>query len=134
MLSLSLLVLTGCNGGVGGSGGGKAVGLTGKVVFSNDGSPLSKGKVCLESSSLTASGELTSDGTFTLKAKNGLPPGTYRVYITNAVEVVGQNASGDNIGMPLIAQKYMSSRTSGLTVDIDESTTEFELKVDRFKK
>ena len=85
-LSLSLLLLAGCNDG--------KVGLRGKAVFSDDGSPVPVGTVCFETDNYFSRGDLSPDGTFvvgSLKQTDGLPSGTYRVYITGATKVIGQD-------------------------------------------
>jgi hypothetical protein len=65
-------------------GCGKQLGLSGKVVFSDDGSPVTFGTVCFATSSFQAKGEIKPDGTFTMDsydAADGLPPGNYKVCI-----------------------------------------------------
>ena len=124
-LLLSMLVLTGC---------GDKVKLKGKVVFSDDGSPVPIGVVCFETDTYSARGILAEDGTFdvgSLADKDGLPPGTYRVSITGAQKVIGQDARGANIYEPLVAAKFTSGSTSGLTIDVTAATKKFEFEVDR---
>ena len=125
LLLFSLLVFTGC---------GSNVGLMGKVVFSDDGSPVPAGMVCLEGDTHFARAVIQPDGTFTvgsLGAKDGLPPGVYRVYISGAEEVVGQTPSGDDIFAQLVDRKFTSPETSGITIDISRTTRDFVIEVDR---
>ena len=125
-LSLSLLVLTGC---------GDKVGLRGKAVFSDDGSPVPVGTVCFETDSYLARGDLRTDGTFTvgsLKASDGLPAGSYRVYISGAQKSIGTDDQGMELYELLIDPKFTSGTTSGITIDVTPSTKFFEVKVDRF--
>ena len=126
-LSLSLLILAGC--------GGK-VGLTGRVVFSDDGSPLTMGMVFFETPTFLARGILQPDGTFTvgsLQADDGLPPGKYRVYITGAVKSLGQDATGTEIFESLIDEKFAHMSTSDLEIEITSSMKGFVIEVDRYK-
>ena len=125
---LSLLALTGCS---------DMVKLKGKVVYSDDGSPLTTGMVCFETDTYNARGELSSDGTFEMgsyKDNDGLPPGTYRVFISNALKVIGTDARGLNVYESLIDEKFTSGSTSGITVEVTPSTKEFNFEVDRYGK
>ena len=125
---LPLLILTGCS---------NHVALKGKVVYSDDKSPVPVGMVFLETDTYGARGELKPDGTFivgALKAKDGLPPGKYRVYISGAEAVSGYTPSGDEIFAPLITKKFTDPDTSGITIDVTRSTKEFVIVVDRFQK
>ena len=108
--------------------------LGGKVVYSDDGSPLTVGEVCLETESFTARGALGSDGTYTigsLAETDGLPPGTYRVSIFGATRTeMGNN--GMPISIPLIDRKYFRGATSGLTVEAKAGNRRFDFEVDRY--
>ena len=109
--------------------------IRGKVVFSDDKSPLTQGIVIFESDSGSVSrGELDKNGNYTvgsLKTNDGLPPGKYKVYLT-ATEKITQNPKG---GLPLVEytvdRKYEKVGTSGLTVEVKKSMT-FDFEVDRF--
>jgi len=125
VLLLALLALTGCS---------NKVALSGKVVYSDDGSPLTTGTVSLETDTFFARGNLKEDGTFivgSLKEKDGLPPGRYRVAVSGATKVLGYFESTPMLE-PLIDPKYSDSRTSGLTIDIQQSTRDFVIEVDRY--
>jgi len=125
-LSLSLLMLAGC---------GDKVGLRGKATFSDDGSPVPTGTVCFETDTYLARGDLKPDGTFvvgSLKANDGLPAGTYRVYISGAQKSIGQDKEGMDIYESLIDEKFASGSTSGITVDVTPSTKTLDVKVDRY--
>ena len=142
-------VLTGCSGNVA---------LKGKVVFSDDKSPVPVGTVSFEKGAFSARGELKSDGTFTvgsLKTNDGLPAGTYQVAITNAVKFLGDGAQNTgNTGVrrvgdvvekggieapaivavePLIDEKYANVGTSGITIDVTRSKKYIEIEVDRYQ-
>ncbi|MDR2706705.1 MAG: hypothetical protein LBC02_13070 [Planctomycetaceae bacterium] len=125
-LSLTLLLLVGC---------GDKVGLGGKVTFSDDGSPLGTGTVCFETETYLARGTLKADGSYvvgSLSEKDGLPAGTYRVYISGAEKEIGQDKEGMAIMEPLIDTKFSSGSTSGLSIDVTASTKTFDIKVDRY--
>ena len=127
-LALSLLMLVGC---------GSNVGLKGKAVFSDDQSPVTTGTVCFETDTYLARGDLKPDGTFvvgSLKANDGLPAGTYCVYISGAQKTIGQDADGMEIYESLIDEKFASGSTSGITINVTPSTRNFEVVVDRYKK
>jgi hypothetical protein len=125
-LSLTLLLLVGC---------GDKVGLGGKVTFSDDGSPLGTGTVCFETDTYLARGTLKTDGSYvvgSLSEKDGLPAGTYRVYISGAEKEIGQDKEGMAIMEPLIDTKFSIGSTSGLSVDVTASKKTFDFKVDRY--
>ena len=125
-LVLSLLLLIGCGGNVT---------VTGKVVFSDDGSPLTVGTVCFASNGSLARGDIQPDGTFTvgtLGERDGLPPGTYSVYILGASRIIGSADAG--IDEQLIDLKHTSPDTSGKKVEITSSIRDFVIEVDRFRK
>ena len=126
LLSL-LLVLTGC---------GNHVGLSGKVIFSDDQSPLTVGTVNFETDSFFARAPLRPDGTFvvgSLGDADGLPPGKYNVYISGAIQSVttGEGARATTTSEPLVDQKFTSGATSGIVIEITSTTRGFEIVVDR---
>lgn len=62
--------------------------LSGKVTFP-DGTPLHCGIVFFTTDSYLSRGAIREDGTFTVgseKSGDGIPPGTYKVYIQGAIE------------------------------------------------
>jgi len=112
------------------------VSLKGTVTFSDDGSPLPTGTVAFVKGGIISRGDLTKDGTYvvgTEKAADGLPPGTYQVFISSA-----RNATliDKEYGIyeyeQLIDKKYESADTSGLSVTVDASTKTFDIQVNRF--
>jgi hypothetical protein len=123
LLSAALFLFVGCNNG--------KVGLSGKVTYT-DGTPLTVGEIYFETDTHVARGTLQNNGTYvvgTLSKKDGLPKGTYRVYITGADKLVtGKN----EIQLPesLIDEKYRKSSTSGLTVDIPTPDAKFNVIVE----
>ncbi|MDO5309736.1 MAG: hypothetical protein Q4G03_09665 [Planctomycetia bacterium] len=114
-------------------GCGKAQ-VTGKVFFSDGQTPLLCGTVNFVSEDTLCRGEIDkSTGEFkmrTFKPGDGVPPGTYKVYITEAVAFgaggvttsTGE-ASFQTIGTTdnLIDSKYMNPDSSGLTVTVKGS-------------
>ena len=79
LIVASTLVACGC--------GGKCQ-VSGKVTFS-DGTPLTFGTVNFTSSDVLCKGQIEADGTYrmrTLKPGDGVPPGTYKIYITDTLQ------------------------------------------------
>ncbi len=136
-LSLSVLLFAvGCSG---------KVPLGGKVTFSDDGSPVTKGAVCFMSDTVLAQGGIKPDGTFQLgtdKATDGLPLGIYKVSIVGTEEVsyveipaVGTSPPGRReIHKDLIDKKFSDPETSGLTFTVDGKQRVFNIEVDRAAK
>ena len=125
-LSMILLVLTGC---------GDKVALSGKVTYSDDGSPLPVGTVFFEKDTYLSRGQLTSMGTYntgSLSEKDGIPPGTYRVYVCGAVRSIGVDKDGESINESLIDEKFTNGATTDLTVTVPTSSGKFDFQVDRY--
>jgi hypothetical protein len=122
--------------------------IHGTVVFDDDGTPLTRGSVILESATHSARGELQQDGSFrmsSIKLNDGLPPGVYQVFITGALRMpdaepgqdpdlpMDQRRRGDAVilnPIPLIGAKYTSAQTSGITFDTSQSR-ELHIRVTR---
>lgn len=121
--------------------------VSGKVTFP-DGSPLTVGKVAFETETFVATGIIKENGTYTLGTDSdgdGVPRGSYKVYIAGAMQqtgtqnmnVVTPNASGSQergtMAMPMfvqaVAPKYTKADTSGITCDVKTSMT-FDIKVE----
>lgn len=125
------------------AGCGNNVLLTGKVTFSDDGSPLNAGTLLFDNGTTNARANIQPDGTFTvgtLKASDGLSPGEYRVCIAGAIKLLpcpqNEDADPDNNIYPppfeqLIDKKYEVFETSGLTITVDASSKQYEISVDR---
>ena len=118
-----LLFLVGCS---------NHVSLSGRVTYSDDGTPLEAGTVIfqpvVEPEKFYARGEIREDGKYVLataRPNDGLPPGKYQVYVSSAYRVVNETE------VPIITSKYTSAETSGLEVDVDRSTKTFDFQVDR---
>ena len=122
---LALLLCCGC---------GNKVPLTGKVTFADDGSPLTKGTVCFVSGAFLARGYLKEDGTYQISStgrNDGLPPGTYKVYLVGA-ELVTSDGGGNSTYTPLVDRRYDNPETSGLECEVDSKTRRFDFTVERF--
>ena len=119
---VSCAVILGC-------GGNQS--LSGRVTYT-DGSPLETGTVCFEAGSFLARGDIKEDGKYTVgseRADNGIPSGTYQVYIMGA-EKVPEGRLG--LPTPLIDKKYSNTATSGLTFTADGKSRVFDIQVERF--
>ncbi|MDR1385343.1 MAG: hypothetical protein LBJ67_16060 [Planctomycetaceae bacterium] len=122
-----LLIFVGCNNG--------KVALSGKVTLT-DGTPLGIGEVYFQTATYEARGTLKPDGTYTVGSisdKDGLPKGKYNVYIFGAQKPNGKTKDGMDIMVPLIDEKYLSSKTSGVTVDVPVLNGKFDFQVEPYK-
>jgi hypothetical protein len=110
-----------------------AVAVKGKVTFA-DGEPLEIGKVVFENDTKTFTGKIQKDGTFSmgqLKEGQGIPPGKYRVYVSEAfLEEITDGVPFPKI-THLIAEKYRSPQTSGLEYDIQKKTTDISITIEK---
>ncbi|HXG09782.1 MAG TPA: carboxypeptidase-like regulatory domain-containing protein [Gemmataceae bacterium] len=119
-MSLAMLTLGGC--------GDKRYPIKGRVHFP-DGSPLKVGRVCvvIEPGKTGAWGYIGEDGTFTLGSNtpdDGLPAGTYRVYIMDPEDsrMMGKPRKANEVIPPLIHPRFTSPETSGLTFEVPKQT------------
>jgi len=130
VLVLICLVSFGC---------GSGTKVTGKVTFS-DGTPLTVGKVMFTDASISAFGTIDKNGNYSmglLKDGQGIPQGTYKVYITEAmVDGEASLAKKDEDGnmvvpqVPAVALKFLSADASGLTCEV-KGTTTFDITVEK---
>ena len=108
--------------------------VNGKVVFSDDNSPVTLGTICFESGITTARGNIKEDGTFSVysvKENDGVPSGTYNVYFLNTTKGEGNPLAPKLI--PQLHSKYQKAATTDITMTIDKSTKlPLEIKVDRY--
>ena len=137
---MALTMLNGC---------GRNVALSGRVTFSDDGSPVPCGTVIFDNGKDMGKGAIQEDGSYVVgfeKRQNGIPRGEYRIRIVGAVKEVGQSETtedkfsgqkleqmGSQKTVDLIDRKYRTLGDSGLTLTVDGSTATFDIKVDRFK-
>jgi hypothetical protein len=109
--------------------------LQGRVTFSDDGSPLSRGMVLFDDGQIMARGPIQSDGTYAVgldRDNDGIPAGTYRVSIVDAAEEIPPESEYVAPSYrKLIDEKYFLSETSGLEITVDSSTRRFDIEVDR---
>ena len=104
-----VLLLTGC---------GDNVKLKGRVTFP-DGEPLTTGTIYFTTSTFQARANIRSDGYYdvgSLSEKDGLPPGTYKVYIVGAIEE--NEDPTDETLRPLIAKEFVSEKTTPLEITV----------------
>jgi hypothetical protein len=121
-----LLSAIGCSG---------KMSVSGKVTFT-DGTPLTTGEVRFESSGFLAAGKIQSDGSYqvgTTSETDGIPKGTYKVSIY-ALDYSHIKPEMNPMEAPpaesLVAEKFRSGETSGLTCVVNGST-KFDIKVDK---
>ena len=111
-----LLVLVSCIGC-----GEAQIKAHGTVKFS-DGAPLTLGIVVFATSQFQYTGKIEQDGSFQLGGlvqKGGLPVGSYKVSIQNAIE-------NDKLVIP---SKYTSDVTSGISFEITKESTKTPLVI-----
>jgi hypothetical protein len=116
--------------------------MSGTVTFSDDGSPLTVGKVFFETETEAASGTIDTQGHYVIgfgKKGNGLPKGTYQVCIRDAQiqdgVITEESSSGGTSSRPvyklLIDPKFESPSKSVLICIVDGTQKTFDIKVDR---
>lgn len=95
--------------------------LTGTVVFS-DGAPLTTGTVIFSSGTFLSRAYIKPNGSFdvgSLKDHDGIPPGKYKVYISDAFEAVPDPKNPEKELMkPFVDAKYTARETTPLEVEI----------------
>ena len=108
--------------------------MKGKVVFSDDKTPLTQGEVCFVTDTNIARGPIDENGNYiisSVKKNDGLLRGTYRIYLTDTEineKVPGRPAFNM---IPRIDAKYGSPDTSGLVLEVKRSMI-YNIEVDRF--
>ena len=115
--------------GFGLAGCGSNCRLSGKVTF-EDGTHATQGMVVFTTESFQAKGEIQPDGSYTAgseKSNNGIPKGTYQVYVTG----IGKQVEGGTMGMsmfvPTVHEKYGNASTSGLTCTVPAPGNKYDL-------
>ncbi|MDR2705606.1 MAG: hypothetical protein LBC02_07485 [Planctomycetaceae bacterium] len=121
-----LLVVIGCS---------NKVSVSGKVTFT-DGTPLTTGEVRFESSGFLAAGKIQSDGNYqlgTISESDGILKGSYKVSIY-ALDYSHITPEMNPMEVPpaksLVAEKFCSGETSGLTCVVS-GNTKFDIKVEK---
>ncbi|MDR1958735.1 MAG: carboxypeptidase-like regulatory domain-containing protein [Planctomycetaceae bacterium] len=132
MKKLLLLLLSGILFGTGCGNGN--IPLGGTVTY-EDGTPLPYGNVIFATDTFQASGNIDSTGKYTMGSvtvNDGLPEGTYKVYITGASEEIsGKNGSGTR---SLIDPKYDNYSSTPLTCEVPVPGKTFDITVPKNPK
>ncbi len=125
------------------SGCGKTVPMSGKVLFSDDKAPLTRGRVVFESATLMSSGSINSDGSYTLgsfEKDDGIVPGTYKVYVDQVAappKQMERPKTGGAMPRPVyrpervVDPKFTSLNTTPLSVEVQRGTKTYDVIVDR---
>jgi len=135
---LTLLILALC------VGCGKNVPLKGKVL-DEDGNPITVGMVNFVSDKGLSRAKIQSDGSYTvgtLKETDGLPPGTYKVYVSGAEIAMPPQGPPklDSMGQPiqqmgsykkLVATKYTTEEDTPLTCEIPAPGNRYDVVVEK---
>jgi hypothetical protein len=103
--------------------------LSGKVTF-EDGTSATRGMVIFTTETFQANGEIQQDGTFVVgseKVGDGIPKGTYKVYVTGIGKLIGEGMGGTPLFVSTVHEKYMSASTSGLTCTVPAPGNKFDL-------
>ena len=120
--------------------------LKGKITYA-DGTPITAGMVNFASETSLSRGKIQSDGSYvvgTLKDGDGLPKGSYKIYITGAeVAMEAKPPKGvqkvDSMGKPvatlaayrkLVHPKYMTTEQTPLTCDVPVEKNRFDIIVE----
>lgn len=102
--------------------------VTGTVKYA-DGTPLTAGMVVLQNDQSQGIGILKEDGSFSLyqfKPGDGLKPGIYKGYISNAILTDNQGKSRN-----LIAGKYTNMDDSGIVYDTEINKGRLDIVVEK---
>ncbi|GHT17090.1 hypothetical protein FACS1894189_2310 [Planctomycetales bacterium] len=137
LLLIVTLMLAGCS---------DRITVTGTVRF-EDGAPLERGVVMMESDATRASGKIDKNGRFSvgeLRDGGGTLPGHYDVWITSTViEVVGDgktpsdavyggNARPQKVRMENLIPGHLGNRSrSGLSFDVTRDKKEYNIQIPR---
>jgi len=108
--------------------------ISGKVIYSDDQSPVTHGTVMFHGSHGVARGIIQSDGRYvieSIKKNDGLPKGEYKISIKETQVNIGPEALP--VYKNLIDKKYESPDTSDLFLNVTKSQT-FDIQVDRFQE
>ena len=110
--------------------GNRNVQLSGTVTFEDD-TPLTIGAVVFSTDTFMASGNIGSNGKYLMGSygmKDGLPPGTYKVYIAGATEEVSEKNGGV---WSLIDPKFGGYTSTPITCEIPAPQNTFNITVPR---
>lgn len=114
------------------AGNGKYVKVSGRVTFA-DGTPLRRGQIVFTDYYVMGRSDLDENGEYTLhtfRKDDGVPRGTYRVYITSAIRF--ETMDDEDVGALqigklakshfLIDEQYMNPETSGWIVEVKKKS------------
>ena len=119
------------------TGCGNQVKVKGRVTFAEDGSPLTTGTVCFETTGHTARGFLDKNGCYQLtsiKENDGVPPGNYKVFIEGALEPAGNDKLGMAVKVAIVDRKYTDPTNPAYTFEVNSSNKVFDFTIERIKK
>ena len=125
-------------------GCGANVPLRGKVL-DQEGNPITVGTVNFSSAQGLSRGKIQSDGSYTvgtLKDTDGLPPGTYKVYVTGAeialppkgpapLDLMGQPIQQMGSFQKLVATKYTTEGSTPLTCEVPVKGNQYDVIVEK---
>jgi hypothetical protein len=130
MLALLMLTLSSCSG----SDHPETAPVSGSVTI--DGKPLSFGQVFFSpTNGRTATGEIHSDGTFTLSTfgnADGAVIGMHRVAIQSRPRSENKSTAGPPVpvmGVSLIPEAYGDQSTSGLSYEVVDGDNQFKIEL-----
>jgi len=130
---------------VGGCGNGNYP-LQGKITY-EDGTPITAGMVNFDSGTSLSRGKIRPDGSYvvgTLKDSDGIPKGSYKVYITGAEAAMETDSSAnsqkvDAMGNPmatmaayrkLVHPKYMTTSQTPIACEVPVEKNRFNIIVE----
>ena len=108
--------------------------VSGKVLFEDDGSPVTRGVISFIGNNVIGSGRIKSDGSFTLGIKSetdGIPKGDYKVTIDTLDTESGPVTMGSPNSVAfthIVDTQYASSSRSGLTATVPSKEYTFHVK------
>ena len=124
--SIFILFCIGCGSG--------QVKLQGKVTYEEDGTPLTTGRVCFQKDAFMAEGKILEDGTYvmgSISEKDGIPKGTYKVFISGAVDDTFPPGGGEPSYKSMIHQKYANFDTTPYTCEVPAPGNRFDFTVQK---
>lgn len=110
----------------------KHVSVSGKVTFP-DGTPLTRGQVAFSDGDFLGRANLDQNGVYKMgriKDGDGIPRGTYTVFILGADQIEESPVGGSPKTTPMVASKYTDEMTSGLTCTVEKATV-FDFTVEK---
>ena len=112
--------------------GGQYDSVSGKVTYP-DGTPVTVGQVAFENDDFLGRADLQPDGSYRMGRftdGDGIPHGTYRVYLLSTTVFENSPDGGSQIERPQVAMRFTNPETSGLSVTV-EGNTVFDFTVER---